>query len=441
MKILIFTDQETNRLHYACTVIFKSILEIDFELTNDRDLYQGYEGARVNYTGEADLSGVCIAPDGLLFEKGLNDITPQAGEWEELPTLFPSKSEGDCPFDIFSATFYLSSRYEEHLPFIADSNGRFDAENSIAYKYGFLKRPIIDLWAYKLAKLISSQQKDIAFPSRQYTYTTTLDVDSAYAYRHKGFMRTIGGIAKDVISGNGSNLFQRIKTLLGILPDPYDTYDLLMDWHKELKVEAIFFFLLADYGMNDKNVPHTSAKFQSLIKRLADYNRVGIHPGYMSNEIPEKLDDEVLRLGQITLREVDRSRQHFLMLRLPRTYRRLIAKGVHEDYTMGFASHPGFRLGTCTPIPFYDIEYESVTKLTLYPFAVMDATLNMYMNLSPEEAVKVCEELVAQVRAVDGSMISLWHNESVSEKWHWKGWSLVYRRMLEIGSAGSQDQD
>ncbi|MFT4678678.1 MAG: hypothetical protein ACI84C_000789 [Flavobacteriales bacterium] len=436
MKILIFTDLVTNRLHYACTVIFKAILKVDFEVTNDSSLYQGYSGVRINYTGEADLPGVRIAPDGLLFEKGLHDITPDSGVWDELPTLFPSKLDANCPFDVFAATFYLSSRYEEHLPFIADSNGRFDAENSIAYKYGFLKRPIIDLWAYKLARHISSLEDGLTFPSRQYSFTTTLDVDSAYAYRHKGFMRTLGGIVKDVTSANVNNLAQRVKTILGILPDPYDTYDLLMDWHKELNVDAIFFFLLADYGMNDKNVPHTSAKYQSLIKRLADYNKVGIHPGYMSNEESDKLDVEILRLSQIILREVERSRQHFLMLRLPRTYRKLIAKGVREDYTMGFASHPGFRLGTCTPIPFYDIEYESVTKLMLYPFAVMDATLNMYMKLSPEEAVKVCEEMVAEVKAVDGNMITLWHNESVSEKWHWKGWSKVYRRMLEIGAVG-----
>lgn len=435
MRILVFTDQETNRLHYACTVLFVYVLGVEFELTNDGEYYRNFDGVKINYTGEADLAGLRIVPHGLLFEKGVHDIVPELGEWDELPVLFPSGAAADCPFDIFTATFFLSSRYEEHLPFIADSNGRFDAENAIAFKYGFLKRPIIDLWAYKLANHIESTEAKVIFPKRTYTYTSTLDIDSAYAYRHKGLMRTLGGIAKDLVSGNGMNLSQRVKTVLGLAPDPYDTYDLLLEWHKELRVPAIFFFLLADYGMNDKNVPFSSTKYQSLIKRLADYHKVGIHPGFMSNEDDEKLHKEILRLSKITLREVERSRQHFLMLRLPRTYRKLIAKGITEDYTMGFASQPGFRLGTCTPIPFYDLEYESTTKLLLYPFAVMDATLNMYMKLTPDEAVDVCQEMVGEVKAVNGSMISLWHNESVSEKWHWKGWSEVYRRMLEIGTS------
>jgi len=33
------------------------------------------------------------------------------------------KSEGDYPFDIFSAVFYLLSRYEEYLPYKKDMYG------------------------------------------------------------------------------------------------------------------------------------------------------------------------------------------------------------------------------------------------------------------------------------------------------------------------------
>jgi hypothetical protein len=58
------------------------------------------------------------------------------------------------PFDIFSAAFYLMSRYEEYLPSIRDKHDRFDAKQSLAYKENFLHQAVVDRWAIQLEKLI-----------------------------------------------------------------------------------------------------------------------------------------------------------------------------------------------------------------------------------------------------------------------------------------------
>lgn len=214
--------------------------------------------------------------------------------------------------------------------------------------------------------------------------------------------------------------------------DPFDTYDELHELHQKHGTKAIFFFLLADYGLNDKGVSHKSKPLQQLIRKLGDYYKIGIHPGFQSNTEPERLKQEIERLASITRKEVVTSRQHFLILNFPDTYRRLIDQGIREDHTMGYATQPGFRASTCSPFTFFDIERDLETKLRIQPFAVMDATLSRYLAVSPEKAQERIAALSEKVRNVNGHMVILWHNESLSEKWGWKGWRKVYLNALKV---------
>ena len=54
---------------------------------------------------------------------------------------------------------------------------------------------------------------------------------------------------------------------------------------------------------------------------------------------------------------------------------------------MGYASYPGFRAGTCSSFNFYDLATECETDLVVFPFAVMDVTLQQYLSLTPHEAL------------------------------------------------------
>jgi hypothetical protein len=261
-----------------------------------------------------------------------------------------------------------------------------------------------------------------------------VDVDSAFAYRSKGLVRTLGGIGKDLWAKDFANFRSRLKVTLTLKHDPFDTYERYIELHNKYNVKGIFFFLMADYGHNDKNVPYSSVAFHDRIKLISDYHDVGIHPGFMSNQEPERLPIEISRLATIVKSSITKSRQHFLIQRFPETHRRLIDHGIEQDYSLGFASEIGFRGGTCTPYPMYDLENEAITSLTLYPFALMDSTLNFYLNLDPEGAIREIGKMIDAVKAVDGTFISLWHNESLSEKWHWKGWSYVYEEMLKLAT-------
>ena len=142
---------------------------------------------------------------------------------------------------------------------------------------------------------------------------------------------------------------------------------------------------------------------------------------------------ETARLSKILKLEVERSRQHFLKLILPETYRNLINNDITHDYTMGYAEIPGFRASICTPFPFFDLDQDAQTNLIIHPFMVMDGTLHDYMKLSPQKAIATIIELINEVRKVGGTFIPLWHNQSLNEESDWKGWLEVYVKMVEEG--------
>jgi hypothetical protein len=129
--------------------------------------------------------------------------------------------------------------------------------------------------------------------------------------------------------------------------------------------------------------------------------------------------------------EVTKSRQHFLKLTLPETYRNLIDLDITDDYTMGFASQVGFRASICSPFNFYDLDMELETKLKIHPFAVMEGTLKYYMNVQPEDAMQKIKPLIDQAKAVNGNFISLWHNDTLSDQKLWQGWRSVYEDMVK----------
>jgi hypothetical protein len=155
----------------------------------------------------------------------------------------------------------------------------------------------------------------------------------------------------------------------------------------------------------------------------------------MSNTDVRILKKEISDLADTVHVDIIRSRQHFLKLNLPTTYRNLINLGIKHDYSMGYASQVGFRAGIASSFNFYDLDLDTETKLRIHPFAVMDGTLKDYLNVNPDEAKTIISQLIEEVKKADGEMISLWHNESLSNEDRWTGWLEVYEHLLKEAQA------
>ena len=429
--LLIYTPQITSRHKYIFELFFNEIYKINFEITNDIQGFQEFEGVKLNYSNKKIDQELFIESYGLLEEKGINQQEINVKFENEIPTFFQAQSDGTMSFDVFSASFYLVSRYEEYLPFVKDVHQRFQAENALAYKYDFLQKPVINIWAKILIERIKQQYPNLEIVAPEYKFISTIDIDNAFFYLEKGFVRSFAGFLRSIFALDFSGAKQRIAVLLGKEQDPYDTYDMQLNLQKTNNLEVIYFILLADYGLNDKNISFTKRKFQLLIKRLADFASIGVHPSYGSNSDYKKLPKEISRIEGITKREVTKSRQHFLKLTLPETYNHLSDLGIKDDYTMGYASALGFRASICSTFTFYNLDTETILPLRIHPFAVMDATLLYYLNLTPQVSLNKIKQLINEVKNVNGTFISLWHNDTFSNFKQWKGWKSVYKEMIE----------
>ena len=431
MKMLVLVEKVTNRVHYALELVFSNLLGIGCDITSQKEVFLHYRGPKMSYGSAPVADELFLKSTGLLFEHGIGmqRLNPAAVDGELV--LFPVYSQRSLlPFDVLAASFYVVSRYEEYLPFVPDQFGRFRPESSCLFEYEVLDRPIVDIWADMFLSKLVERYPDLQSP-RTFEFLPTYDIDSAWAYRHKGMFRTVGGLARDFIDGKRDNMSYRMKVLFGREADPFDSYEKQFRLQRKYGLHPVYFILCGDYNPYDKSISIRNTAFQNLIKHLGDYAEVGIHPSFASYAEPERIEKETQRLSSILNREVTQSRFHFLHFTLPHSYQHLVELDITDDYTMGYASQPGFRAGTSRAFRFFDIENDAPTNLTVHPFAVMDGTLRDYLDLDVEQSFEKLKSIINEVRKVNGTFCYLTHNETLGGKGRWKGWPEMYEQMIE----------
>lgn len=433
--ILIYSEEITPRIDYIAHLIFTQILQVEINLTTNSADFLNSTKPKINYSQEKFGDEIYIKPHGLLSQKGIDKVDIQPVKHNNGTYFFESSTDSIFPFDAFAASFYLVTRYEEFFNTEPDKFGRFPAEKSILYKNNLLKKPVVNRWANLLAKEIAKKYPEFVIPKKKFGFISTIDIDNAWAFQNKGFWRTGGALIQTILKGNFSEFIFRLKVLSGREKDPYDTYEYLDSVFKGNEDKVKFFFLLGDYGKFDKNVSHENSNFQKLIQKISQKYDVGIHPSFAGfiHGCHGKVIKEAGRLKKIVNREILKSRQHYLNLNFPKTYQNLIKAGITEDYTLGFADQTGFRAGICTPFYFYDLQNETITNLMIVPFQVMDGTLVHYQALSPEAAFEEIKSIMAEVKEVGGTFVSIWHNETVNDLGEWKGYREVFEKMNQLG--------
>ena len=395
---------------------------------------------KINFSQTNFSSGLFLKAHPILFDMNIDEQEIKEIEYNRLRLFFPTSDDSFLPFDPFACTFYMLSRYEEYLSENTDEHERFSDSGNILVRHDLHQKPVVDQMAYWIAEKIFEKFPEFKTEKRSFQFVTTIDIDNAWAFKNKSLLISLGAISKSAIHGQWNELKQRLVVFLGFQKDPYDTYKYILETYKGFLNHILFFFLIGDRNQFDKNISYKNKPFRQLITSLASVCEVGIHPSYASNEKPWLFEKEKERLEDIIQKPVTRSRQHYLRLRFPKTYHNLMKSGITSDYTMGFASLAGFRAGTCTAFPFFDLSRNKQTELIIHPFQVMDVTLKNYMHLSPENAWQLIAELMLEVKKVNGTFISLWHNESLKDSGQWLNWRKVFEQILEKGLKYSNEQ-
>ena len=187
-------------------------------------------------------------------------------------------------------------------------------------------------------------------------------------------------------------------------------------------------------------MPHKDAMWK-LVKHHAERYAVGLHPSWQSGDNRSLLKKEKEKLkamiqaaqsvpAQITESVPAISRQHYIRFNLPEGYQRLITAGITDDYSMGYGSINGFRASVASPFFWYDLEKEEQTSLRIHPFCFMDANAFYEQRQNPEQTREELTHYLSVCKAVNGTMISIWHNNFLGASKDFEGWKEIYEQFI-----------
>ena len=429
--ILIYTHQITNRVSYAMDVVFKIVLQTEYQLIDNKEEFMNCDQAKIAYTKINEGFSFFIKSDDILFESDIKTKTIEGdSKYLDFPKFFKSNTQDLLGYDLFAMVFYFATRYEEYLKSDLDEHQRFKAETSLAFQNNCLQIPFLNIAIHQLGDKLKQQFPTLKFNKRFFNYLSTIDIDNAFAYAHKGLKRNLGGLAKDVFNLRLSQVAQRMMSNLNHKKDPYNTFKLINSLSDETKTALRYFVLIGDYSKYDKNPHYNKDGFKKTLKGLSNKHEMGLHPSYESFNYLEKIEIEKKRLENIIEKKVTSARCHFLRIKLPETYRAFIKAGITDDYTMIYASQSGFRTGLCTPYPWFDLERNEITSLIIHPSIIMEGTLRDYNGYTSEHANSTINNLLSEVKKQGGEFVSVWHNDSfVSSQ---EEWIEVYKNLLQI---------
>ena len=432
MDLLIFVEKKSSRIEYIFNHIFNRVLGLSISYTNDVYEFQRTAIPKIEYSKKPFSDALFFHAEDLLFEDDIRTQNIIINHYNNVEVFFSCSNVNSClPFDPFAASFYMLSRYEEYVSDEKDHLGRFPARSSLAYQNNFLDKVVVDYWILFIKEKINEKFPNLVLKNHTFKFFNTIDVDNAFAYSGKSFIRTVGSLVKDFFRFDFKKITQKANYFSNKIKDPYDTYEYLLNVHDKYNLTTFFFFLLADYGKYDRGVHFSNKKLQNTIKQISNSCSIGIHSSFASIESPNKIQCEIQRLELITNQDVEMNRQHFLSLNIPQNYQNLLKYDIKHDYSMGFPSVVGFRAGTCYDFHFFDLTKNTCTDLLIHPFCIMDVTLKDYMKLNPTQAFNVIKKIVNEVKNVNGNFISIWHNESLDFEGPWLFWDNVYEDMIK----------
>mgnify|MGYP003145959904 FL=1 len=427
--LLIYTQKVTPRIVYIFKHLCTHILGIPINFTSKIEEFIAHDGPKLSYGKQALGNEFFIQNVDLLLEQGFSEIEIKVQPWDDTIGFFALAESSDLPFDIFAASFYLLSRYEEYLPHVKDEFGRFPASESIAFQENFLHKPIVDIWAYKFQEILMERFPQLEHKKRAYHNSTIITSENTFIFKNKGFLRSFVGLLSDLVQFNIGKVLDRLQVWIRIKSDPNDTFEDLISIIREDKIETLFMFQLSDFSRHDRNISHNRIPHRAVIKSVADYSKVGLLMGYYAMEDIRILRKEKLRLEDIVHSSVEHAMNHQYNLRLPDQYNNLIELEINNDYSMGYPDKLGFRAGTSTSYLFYDINMEVTTPLKVHPYAFNS---NVVAKMTRNKLNEDLRRIILETKEVQGTLRSVFSNHDFSQYADSNSYYSVLNQIHEI---------
>lgn len=370
--------------------------------------------------------------DGLSYLDGVN--IPEKAPYlqnrftveENIPVLFGdgelavTEKEITCGIDLFASAFFMLARWEEYANPRRDRHDRFSAYDSVAYRSGFLHRPVVNEWVEMIRNMLEYLGIDEGKKPALFQLIPTLDVDRIfYPFRLKG-------LAGDLIKRRSvAKAFKRIGISLS-KENPYDTFGWLMDVSEQNGLTSRFYVMNGGTSPFDNNYRITDLLFGSIIEHVRSRGHiVGFHPSYNAYNDPEQWKEEKVGLEEAFGIEVREGREHFLRFEVPTTWRIWEENGMVRDSSMGYADHDGFRCGTGNEFSVFDVLERKKLGLKELPMVVMEGAPVLRRKVSIPDCGEIFRYYKDAARKYRMPFTIGFHNSSFDEI-NWPGMKEIY---------------
>ena len=370
-------------------------------------------------------SAITVQYDGLHLDRDrFAAIEAGKGTAEFLPN---KASPDGLRYDAIGLIFFMLSRIEERGHLLLDRYGRFQFSDAFAIRKGSQARPLADIAARDLVRLIAGER--VVGSLTEFGICPTHDVDRLRGY-HTYLEPARNAIGDIVKRGNIGAAIDRLQS--GYFGDePWGSFRDIMNLSEARGLCSRFYFMgPTNISMDSPYVRSWPHEVVAVVEELeARGHRIGFHPGYATPEDPAEWNRQKRGLEQLLNRQLVEGRQHVLRYRIDTTPEIWSDAGMELDVTLSFPEQSGFRSGTCRRYQAYSLPRRQKLTVDRIDTAIMDFGLfgGKYRDLGMDAAIE--EALTARdaCREFGGELVILFHTgQPVGLK------REFYKRLLDV---------
>ncbi len=345
-----------------------------------------------------------------------------------------------CKIDFIAATFFMLTRWEDYICEFKDKHNRVSGLSSIAHKYNFLDRPIVNEYIEFLWNIIKYYKISVNRKNFKYQLIPTHDVDTPFEYLYLSPYNLLRQLTGDIFKRNSILLsLKRLKKYflskyISNKYDPFNTFEEIIALSDKFGVKSYFNFFGGKSCIKfDCNYNLERPEIINLLRLISKKGHyIGLHPSYYSYKNEERINIEYRSLrNKCDILGIKQNkwggRQHYLKWDIIKTAYYWDKIGLDFDSSLGYYDSPGFRCGICYPFPIFDFVSKKQLKLIEYPLIAMECSYFDYKKLSYSEAKQNAFKLQSKVKKYNGNFIILWHNDKLAIKK-----SLEYKLYIDL---------
>lgn len=417
MHLIIFSHILTPRIKYIFNFIFKDILKAEVEFTGNSQYFLQSDQLKISY-GELPIGDeLFFKSTPLLFSNKLEEIKLKTISFGEYQVPFPVE-ESALPFDVFAASFFIVSRYEEYLH-QQKTEEEFKPSKSFQHKWRVLDKPIIDEWALMIRSIIKKKHPAFKFHEKKFEQQPTIHFDIQPSVP-KGFIKQTKFVFSALFKKENNYLSAQFDRLTGV---GINNEQVLQEVNKITATQKNSPLFFAGFP----EVPMDYIKINGVSKNLADRSLGLLRPCASDKQKMAEIKEGLVKLKKIHPAAIPLTSQQLEVLKFPICYLNILNSGITSDYSMGYNDVPGFRAGTCTPFNWYDLQLEKVTPLLVNSYCLTDYILQ-YLNTGL--ATKTLHQYIDAVKVVNGTFYNSWSLKSLSDHPKYKKLRTLFIEML-----------